>query len=84
MLRKLPGRSAHAVTRLLRGHRHSSRTSLHQYVQKIQFTFSLKSRHSIHHCLTMHCVYWWGNQEDKEQETHCACVQSEPVHVCLV
>jgi len=74
MLRKLPGKSAHAVTRLLRGHRHSSRTSLHQYVQNTHFTRALKSQHRVHYCLTMHYAYCCGNQEDKDQESHFACV----------
>jgi hypothetical protein len=79
MLRKLPGRSAHAVTRLLRGHRHSSRTSLHQYVHML-LEMSARPTSLLEHTL---CLLV-GNQEDKEQETHCECVQSEPLHVCLV
>ena len=75
MLRKLPGKSAHAVTRLLRGHRHSSRTSLHQYVQKYTlytcFEISAQGTLLLDHAL---CLLLWESGGQGSGKSLCMCV----------
>lgn len=53
-------------------------------VRSVKFTAHVPWNSARHTSLLDLALCLLGNQDDKEQETHRACVQSEPLHVCLL